>query len=560
MVVVVNTAANQAPSASAGVDQTLTLPTSSVSLSGSGSDPDGSIAAYSWTKVSGGAATISSPASASTTVTGLTQGSYVFRLTVTDNQGATAFDEVTVVVNPQPASGGSTRIEAENWTAMSGVLTTATTDEGGGLLVGWIDNGDWMDYRLTTPATGSYTLNFRVATIYSGAQFVVKNSSGQVLATVKVPTTGGFQTWQTVSATVNLPSGVQTLRLQSSAAPGWNINWLEVVGGSSVVNQPPTVSAGVDQTLTLPTSSVSLSGSGSDPDGSIAAYSWTKVSGGAATISSPSSASTTVTGLTQGSYVFRLTVTDNQGATAFDEVTVVVNPQPASGGSTRIEAENWTAMSGVLTTATTDEGGGLLVGWIDNGDWMDYRLTTPATGSYTLNFRVATIYSGAQFVVKNSSGQVLATVKVPTTGGFQSWQTVSATVNLPSGVQTLRLQSSAAPGWNINWLEVVGGSSTGVTQRRATAPVSTEVVATQSFEVFPNPAKDRLTLSINNSYEGKMNVQILNMIGAVQKQFSLNKANGTAINSLNIGDLPKGQYILLVEVNGHKETKKFIKQ
>ena len=455
--VAVNTAANQAPSANAGADKTITLPANSVTLSGSGSDPDGSIAAYSWTKVSGGAATISSPSSASTTITNLVQGSYVFRLTVTDNAGASASDDVVVTVTPQPASG-STRIEAENWTAMSGVRTTATTDEGGGLLVGWIDNGDWMDYRLTTPATGSYTLNFRLATIYSGAQFVVKNSSGQVLATVKVPTTGGFQSWQTVSATVNLPSGVQTLRLQSSAAPGWNINWWEVAGGSSVVNQPPTVSAGADKTITLPANSVTLSGSGSDPDGSIAAYSWTKVSGGAATISSPSSASTTITNLVQGSYVFRLTVTDNAGASASDDVVVTVTPQPASG-STRIEAENWTAMSGVQTTATTDEGGGLLVGWIDNGDWMDYRLTTPATGSYTLNFRLATIYSGAQFVVKNSSGQVLATVKVPTTGGFQSWQTVSATVNLPSGVQTLRLQSSAAPGWNINWWEVAGGSS-----------------------------------------------------------------------------------------------------
>ena len=29
-------------------------------------------------------------------------GSYVFRLTVTDDQGATGYDEATVVVNPAP--------------------------------------------------------------------------------------------------------------------------------------------------------------------------------------------------------------------------------------------------------------------------------------------------------------------------------------------------------------------------------------------------------------------------------------------------------------------------
>ena len=46
-------ATNQSPTAKAGSDQTITLPTSTVSLSGSGTDPDGTISAYSWTKISG---------------------------------------------------------------------------------------------------------------------------------------------------------------------------------------------------------------------------------------------------------------------------------------------------------------------------------------------------------------------------------------------------------------------------------------------------------------------------------------------------------------------------
>ena len=69
------------------------------------------------------------------------------------------------------------------------------------------------------------------------------------------------------------------------------------------------------QAVTLP-NGATLNGSGSDPDGSITSYTWTKVSGGNATINSPSSASTTVTGLQQGTYVFRLTVGDNSGGTA----------------------------------------------------------------------------------------------------------------------------------------------------------------------------------------------------------------------------------------------------
>jgi hypothetical protein len=91
------------------------------------------------------------------------------------------------------------------------------------------------------------------------------------------------------------------------------------------VNVAPTANAGIDQTITLPTNSVTLSGSGTDTDGTISSYSWTKISGGTATITSPTSASTTITGLVAGTYVFQLQVTDNNGATATDTVQITVN-------------------------------------------------------------------------------------------------------------------------------------------------------------------------------------------------------------------------------------------
>ena len=93
-------ATNQAPTANAGSDQTITLPTNTGTLSGSGTDPDGTISAYSWTKISGpSSGTINSARSASTAITGLVQGTYQFQLTVTDNSGANGVDAVTVTVN-----------------------------------------------------------------------------------------------------------------------------------------------------------------------------------------------------------------------------------------------------------------------------------------------------------------------------------------------------------------------------------------------------------------------------------------------------------------------------
>ncbi len=101
---------------------------------------------------------------------------------------------------------------------------------------------------------------------------------------------------------------------------------LQFQKNSAVPNQAPTANAGSNLAITLPSNSVTLTGTGSDPDGTIASYLWNKQSGPAeGTITSPSSATTTVTGLVQGSYVFRLTVTDDKGASASSNVTVTVN-------------------------------------------------------------------------------------------------------------------------------------------------------------------------------------------------------------------------------------------
>jgi hypothetical protein len=95
------------------------------------------------------------------------------------------------------------------------------------------------------------------------------------------------------------------------------------------VNNPPVANAGSDVTITLPTSSAVLNGSGTDIDGSVSSYKWSYVSGPASyTLGTPNASTTIISSLIEGSYKFKLTVTDNSGATASDDVTVTVNPAP----------------------------------------------------------------------------------------------------------------------------------------------------------------------------------------------------------------------------------------
>jgi hypothetical protein len=102
------TPGNQAPSVSAGADQTITLP-AGATLSGTASDdglpnPPAALTLL-WEEVSGpGTVTFANAAAAQTTATFSEAGAYVLRLTATDST-LSAADELTVTVNAASLSG-----------------------------------------------------------------------------------------------------------------------------------------------------------------------------------------------------------------------------------------------------------------------------------------------------------------------------------------------------------------------------------------------------------------------------------------------------------------------
>lgn len=92
--------------------------------------------------------------------------------------------------------------------------------------------------------------------------------------------------------------------------------------------QPPAVTAGPDQEINPPATSIRLVGSAKDHEGQVAAYQWTQVDGPTpATFTPPSAATTVAANLTAlGSYRFRLSAKDDTGLTAARDVTVRVTP------------------------------------------------------------------------------------------------------------------------------------------------------------------------------------------------------------------------------------------
>jgi len=183
-----------------------------------------------------------------------------------------------------------------------------------------------------------------------------------------------------------------------------------------------------------------------------------------------------VTGIADGSVVISVTTQDgNKTANCAVNVSVYGGHIPIPA---KIEAEDYIEMNGVQTENTLDADGGINVGWIEQGDWLDYEIHVPEEGNYTIDLRLASPNSDRQLQLI-AGGIIVATVDVPNTGGWQNWKTVSDTVHLNAGNQTLRILSSngTSYNWNINRFELKAPT------------VNAQVNFLSEFKVFPNPIR-----------------------------------------------------------------------
>jgi len=291
------------PEVDAGADQTVIAPNDTIVLNGSATDPNGgTITNYEWTQLSGpNTATLSGNNTADLTASDLIIGTYVFRLTATDDQSEFGFDEVTVNV---------------------------------------------------TDGSGS---------------------------------------------------------------------------------QLPIANAGEDRAISAPENSLTLDGSGTDPDGGeITAYLWTQITGpNTATLSGETSDDLILNDLIVGDYVFRLTVTDDENDTAFDEVTVTVNPEGGNMAPVAIaEASPLTGAAPLEVTFTgsnsTDDVGVVSYAW----DFGDGNSSTESNPVHTFA----------------SDGTYTVALTVTDSGGLTGVATLSITVGEPTETMEVILDENPSKG------------------------------------------------------------------------------------------------------------------
>lgn len=439
---------NQPPVVSAGANQTITLPTSTVTLSGSASGGVGPLT-LTWTQVSGpGTVTFANAHAAVTQATFTTAGTYVLQLSATDGTNTTnATTQVTVnppatpTVNQPPvvsAGANQTITLPTNIVTLNGTATDDGLPTGSVLTFNWNQVSGPAAVMFSTPtkavtqvtftAAGTYDLRLTASdsVLFTSADVhVTVNPAPQALTvsagpsqTITFPVnkvtmngsaTGGngplTLTWSTVSGpgSVTFSSPNSAVTQATFSAPGSYVLQLSATDGTTTVSAtagvavnpgpppPLTVSAGPSQSITLPTNTVTLNGSASGGSGPLT-LTWSKVSGpGSVTFSSPNSAVTQATFSTFGSYVLKLSATDGT-ITVSATTGVGVNPVPVVVNAGASQTITLPANSVTLNGSTGGGGGPLTISWTEVSGPASVTFGSPASAVTTATFSAAGVY------------------------------------------------------------------------------------------------------------------------------------------------------------------------
>lgn len=135
---------------------------------------------------------------------------------------------------------------------------------------------------------------------------------------------------------------------------------------------------------------------------------------------------------------------------------------------------------GLHLDKSTDVNNELMLTDFYTSRWVSYNVDVHNGGEYEIFCRVASQFGG-ELVFSDSEGNVLKTVTVDPTGGLNSWQTVSAKIELKAGQQQIRIDSTKGR-VNFSWW-MLSDKFSGI-----------DIEQEDQLRIYPNPVTDILHL------------------------------------------------------------------
>jgi glucose/arabinose dehydrogenase len=510
VVITVSAPANLKPLANAGPDLSVNF-NAAVTLSGSGSDPEGAAISYVWSQIGGPVVTLSSTSVASPTFTApAVVTTLTFQLLTNDGTQNSTADSVLVTVNdPTPPSNvnitaGGTPVALITAPTGGGNKNLAIIKDGVKPAVGSTNgtqqydtyNGggaranDWIGYTFTSAKLFNKLvfqegMNFGDGGAFTIGSLLVQVRNSGVWSNVGnlaiTPTYPGLNTthYETFTLTFNAISGdgIRIFGTPAGSARFVSIAELEVYGSNTAgppPNLPPTANAGADSSVNI-NAAVTLSGSGSDPEGAAITYQWTQIGGAVVSVSGASTPTLTFTAPAMASTLtFQLVTNDGLQSGTADTVDVVVNDPSAvnlAASGTPVALITAPTGGGNKSLAIIKDGVKPAVG-SNNGsqqydtyngggarasDWVGYTFTTSKT------FNRLVFVEGMQFLDGGAFTAGSLTVQVR---NGNTWTNVSGLVVTPTypglnttNYETFTLTFTAATGTGIRIFGTPAGSA-----------------------------------------------------------------------------------------------------
>lgn len=419
-----------------------------------------------------------------------------------------------------------------------------------GYSLGWLASDEWIQYSVNVAEAAVYEVEVRIASTGTEGKFHFQSGSADISLPSSVPSTGAWDNWETVKVPgVVLTPEDHKIRFYVDNA-GFNV-------GSFKFNQlgaTTTLPCSYLSAFTLDDHSIQLNLNKplEGPLPGLPAAFEIRINGNRVTLTEMQldpdnpriitfSINTTIRSTDQILISYngtQIAATDASILEPFSQKLVENRVAIIHSVPGRVEAEDYFFQSGLELENTTDAGGGLNIGYLDNGDYADYYLSVSEAGSYYVDYRTAAqSESGAvklELVASDGSVSFLHQVSFPSTGGWQNWTTTRDRVYLEEGEHHLRM-TIMAPLFNMNWFEF-SYRSTGI---------ENQSLESLKLKLYPNPSDGIMYLegTLEKPFSGQ--IQVFDLLGRVVATREIH-ASGMFRETLQLDHLSSGNYLLVL--------------
>ena len=444
-----------------------------------------------------------------------------------------------------------------------------------GYNVGWMSSGEWMNYAVNVANSGVYDIHLRLAAGADDGAFHFEMNGSDITPHMTVASTGGWSNWGTVILEDVLLYEGESILTFYTEQPGFNLSSFDFLftGVSSadldyVFISAQTRSADqIEMTVNKPV----LAPIDAAPGGFEIVVNGEPVSFQTMSLDSENTR-TFVYDMDEplkGSDVIKISYEGN--GIASDDGTLLQAFQLEDVLNTldvvheipgRIEAESFSFQSGVELESCADAGGGQNVGYLDVGDRLEYKVNVTNQGSYSINFRTASLDGTGGVLVRliRDNGQVLyvCQAEFEPTGGWQDWETFTETANLDTGAYTLRVEITSAP-FNMNWIDFNLEEADEEEENEEEEEEISYDATLNNVIIYPNPAVNDVTIAYSVFLSQDLGLSIYDSRGR-PVYGKLFKETSRIEEFLDLENLAVGLYNVFVQKeNGEIAVGRFVK-